>query len=133
MDESSIAGPLMWPADEPWPVCTAVHPKGRGHLLSDVHLRRRITHATRGRDCTAEELLLRRGLTSRLHVPDLRDADPLPLPAVARLHTRDVPDLVGPDGCDLLQVFWCPFEAHGPTAPSRSPSRGGGPRTPAPY
>ncbi|MEU2494244.1 hypothetical protein [Streptomyces sp. NPDC007883] len=25
-----------------------------------------------------------------------------------------MPDLVGPDGCDLLQVFWCPFEAHGP-------------------
>ncbi|MFF7716764.1 hypothetical protein [Streptomyces sp. NPDC007988] len=38
----------------------------------------------------------------------------MPLLAVAQLHTRDVPDLVGPDGCDLLQVFWCPFEAHGP-------------------
>ncbi|WP_199919174.1 hypothetical protein [Streptomyces sp. NRRL S-1824] len=21
----------------------------------------------------------------------------------------------GPDGCDLLQVLWCPFEAHGPS------------------
>ncbi|WP_202126073.1 hypothetical protein [Actinomadura physcomitrii] len=21
----------------------------------------------------------------------------------------------GPDDCDLLQVFWCPFDAHGPT------------------
>ncbi|MFJ2477856.1 hypothetical protein ACIOWI_33630 [Streptomyces sp. NPDC087659] len=38
----------------------------------------------------------------------------MPLLAVAQFHTRDVPDLVGPDGCDLLQVFWCPFEAHGP-------------------
>lgn len=35
---------------------------------------------------------------------------------LAQLHARDVPDLpAGPDGCDLLQVFWCPFDAHGPT------------------
>ncbi|MGW6556073.1 hypothetical protein [Streptomyces hydrogenans] len=34
---------------------------------------------------------------------------------LAQLYRRDVPDLpVGPDGCDLLQVFWCPFHAHGP-------------------
>ncbi|MGW7437120.1 hypothetical protein [Streptomyces sp. NPDC054849] len=39
-----------------------------------------------------------------------------PLLAVAQLYSRDVPDLpAGPDGCDLLQVFWCPFDAHGPT------------------
>ncbi|MFD0430673.1 hypothetical protein ACFQ60_35145 [Streptomyces zhihengii] len=33
---------------------------------------------------------------------------------MAQLRTRDVPDLAGPGGCDLLQVFWCPFEVHGP-------------------
>ncbi|MGA5195721.1 hypothetical protein [Streptomyces exfoliatus] len=71
-DESSLAGPLWWPADEPWPVCVAVH------------------------------------------APELRDEDPLPLLAVAQLYTRDIPDLVGPEGHDLLQVFWCPFEVHGP-------------------
>ncbi|MET9571178.1 hypothetical protein ACFYNW_04640 [Streptomyces virginiae] len=39
-----------------------------------------------------------------------------PLLAVAQLYTRDVPDLAaGPDGCDLLQVLWCPFDLHGPT------------------
>ncbi|MFJ9767346.1 hypothetical protein ACIRUY_26335 [Streptomyces erythrochromogenes] len=39
-----------------------------------------------------------------------------PLLAVAQLYARDVPDLApGPDGCDLLQVFWCPFDLHGPT------------------
>lgn len=42
--------------------------------------------------------------------------EPLPLLALAQLRTQDVPDLpAGPDGCDLLQVFWCPFDAHGPT------------------
>ncbi|MGW2271167.1 hypothetical protein [Streptomyces yangpuensis] len=39
-----------------------------------------------------------------------------PLLAVAQLYARDVPDLAaGPDGCDLLQVLWCPFDLHGPT------------------
>ncbi|WP_030765142.1 hypothetical protein [Streptomyces sp. NRRL F-2664] len=39
-----------------------------------------------------------------------------PLLAVAQLHTRDIPDLAaGPDGCDLLQLLWCPFDLHGPT------------------
>lgn len=35
---------------------------------------------------------------------------------LAQLYRRDVPDLpAGPDDCDLLQVFWCPFNAHGPS------------------
>lgn len=72
--ESSVAGPFLWPADEPWPLCEAVHEKGRG----------------------------------------VRDDEPIPLLAAAQLFTRDVPDLTGPEGCDLLQVFWCPFEVHGP-------------------
>ncbi|MFF0449630.1 hypothetical protein ACFYT4_24995 [Streptomyces sp. NPDC004609] len=44
------------------------------------------------------------------------DTDPIPMFAVAQLYRRDVPDLPGgPDGRDLLQVFWCPFDLHGPT------------------
>ncbi|MFF8909564.1 hypothetical protein [Streptomyces olivaceoviridis] len=35
---------------------------------------------------------------------------------LAQLSRRDVPDLpAGPDDCDLLQVSWCPFSAHGPS------------------
>ncbi|MDV5143629.1 hypothetical protein R1T08_04845 [Streptomyces sp. SBC-4] len=113
-EESSVAGPLLWPADEPWPVCTAVHPKGTGHLLSDVRARRRIQDEARGRDFTDEERRLLDAMTSGTHVPDLRDEDPLPMLAVAQLYARDVPDLAGPEGHDLLQVFWCPFEVHGP-------------------
>ncbi|MEV4937764.1 hypothetical protein [Streptomyces zaomyceticus] len=113
-EESSVAGPLLWPADEPWPVCTAVHPKGTGHALSDVRLRRRIQDEARGRDFTVEEQRLLDGMTRGNHAPELRDDAPLPMLAVAQLHTRDVPDLVGPEGHDLLQVFWCPFEVHGP-------------------
>jgi len=32
-----------------------------------------------------------------------------PLP-VAQVYTHDVPDLPTPDGADLLQVLWCPFD-----------------------
>jgi hypothetical protein len=32
---------------------------------------------------------------------------------VAQLYARDVPGLVLPGDSDLLQVFWCPFNAHG--------------------
>ncbi|MFG2751129.1 hypothetical protein [Streptomyces xanthophaeus] len=75
--DSHVGGPLLWPADEPWPVCEGPH----------------------GPDPDA---------------PALRP--PLPLLAVAQLYAGDVPDLpAGPPGHDLLQVFWCPFDAHGPT------------------
>ncbi|URM91152.1 hypothetical protein LUW75_15505 [Streptomyces sp. MRC013] len=111
---SSVGGPLLWPADEPWPTCTRVHPRGTGHLLSDVRLRRRVEDGARGRDHTEEERRLLDAMASGVHLPGLPDDEPLPLLAVAQLHTRDVPDLVGPDGADLLQVLWCPFEAHGP-------------------
>ncbi|MFC9187744.1 hypothetical protein [Streptomyces cyaneofuscatus] len=112
--ESSVAGPLLWPADEPWPECTAVHPKGTGRLLSDVRARRRIQEDARGRDFTEDELRLLDGMTAARHFPDLRDDAALPMLAVAQLSARDIPDLVGPEDYDLLQVFWCPFEAHGP-------------------
>ncbi|MGW0753595.1 hypothetical protein [Streptomyces sp. NPDC002587] len=66
--DSHVGGPLLWPADEPWPACDEQH-EHSGPLL-----------------------------------------------AVAQLYSGDVPDLpAGPDGCDLLQVFWCPFDRHGPT------------------
>lgn len=118
VDDSSVAGPLLWPADEPWPVCTAVHRKGSGHRLSDVRLRRRLLDEAWHRDpesgpSDAERTVLD-ALQPGRHAPHIADTDPIPLLAVAQLFTRDVPDLVGPDDCDLLQVLWCPFEVHGP-------------------
>ncbi|MBT2440358.1 hypothetical protein J7E93_09600 [Streptomyces sp. ISL-36] len=113
-EESSVAGPFLWPADEPWPMCTAVHPKGTGHLLSDVRLERRILAEGRGREFSEEERRILDGIRPGLHAPELRDEDPIPMLAVAQLYARDIPDLVGPPGYDLLQVFWCPFEVHGP-------------------
>ncbi|MCX5402285.1 hypothetical protein [Streptomyces sp. NBC_00102] len=112
--ESSVAGPLLWPADEPWPVCTAGHPKGTGHLLADVRLRRRIEEDASGRELSEDERRLLDGMAVGNHFPELRDDAPLPMLAVAQLLAADVPDLDGQEGHDLLQVFWCPFEVHGP-------------------
>ncbi|MFD3532771.1 hypothetical protein [Streptomyces sp. NPDC058664] len=114
--DSSVAGPMLWPADEPWPMCTAVHPRETGHLLADVRLARRIHAASEGRKKTEEEIALLGTLRDGPHDLGIDDADPIPMSAVAQLWARDIPDLTGPDGYDLLQVFWCPFEAHGPDA-----------------
>ncbi|MFD5871979.1 hypothetical protein [Streptomyces sp. NPDC060322] len=94
-------------------MCTAVHPKGTGHLLSDVRQLRRIQENAREREYTDEERRLIDGMTEGNHAPELQDDAPLPMLAVAQLYARDIPDLVGPEDHDLLQVFWCPFEVHG--------------------
>ncbi|UQA92764.1 hypothetical protein [Streptomyces halobius] len=118
LHESSVAGPFLWPADEPWPMCQAVHEKGRGHRLAHVRLRRRILDDAWRRDPqrgpSDEEREILAGLQPGLHAPDLRDTDPIPMLAAAQLYSRDIPDLTGPEGYDLLQILWCPFEVHGP-------------------
>jgi hypothetical protein len=58
-DESSVGGPVLWPAGEPWPTCAE--------------------HAG-------------------------------PVVPVVQLYARDVPGLPRPEGTDLLQVLWCPFD-----------------------
>ncbi|MEU6389097.1 hypothetical protein [Streptomyces sp. NPDC046939] len=114
-----MGGPLWWPADESWPVCTSVHRKHSGYRLTDLRAGRRLLDAARRRDPEhgpndAERETLRR-LERRVRaVPGIVDDDPVPLLA-AQLFARDIPDLpAGPGGADLLQVLWCPFEAHGP-------------------
>ncbi len=69
--DSSVGGPLLWPADEPWPYCH-----------TDDH-----------------------------HVALEPDFDgPIAMVPVAQLYVRDVPGLHPPEGADVLQVLWCPFE-----------------------
>ncbi|MET8753866.1 hypothetical protein ABZW32_27760 [Streptomyces sp. NPDC004667] len=116
--DSSVGGPMLWPADEPWPVCTAKHKRSRGRRPEDVHRERQVLDAAWERDPvhgpTDEERALLEELRRRHRVPEAGDTDPLPMIGVAQLYRRDLPDLpAGPDGCDLLQVFWCPFDAHG--------------------
>ncbi|WP_027941929.1 hypothetical protein [Amycolatopsis taiwanensis] len=70
--DSSVGGPLLWPADEPWPVCAEEH----------------------------------FDLDGRQH-----DAV-VPVVPIAQVYQRDAPSMSFPQGHDLLQVLWCPFE-HG--------------------
>jgi hypothetical protein len=102
-------------------VCTVPHKRRFGDRLSDVRLRRRILAEAWSRTPepgqrngpTDEEFEILRSLKRGRHAPWLADTDPIPLMPVAQLHTRDVPGLSLPGDSDLLQVFWCPFNAHG--------------------
>ncbi|MER6239989.1 hypothetical protein ABT185_28680 [Streptomyces clavifer] len=116
---SSVGGPMLWPADEPWPVCTDPHPHGRGRRPADIHRERQLLAAAWARDPgsgpTDEERRLLEELRRRHRAAgEGGESDPLPMIGLAQLYRQDVPDLLaGPEECDLLQVFWCPFDAHG--------------------
>ncbi|GAA1656741.1 hypothetical protein [Actinoplanes couchii] len=74
----------------------------------EIHAAAAIRRRAGGEYLTDEE---RAGLEAAA-VVDLDDLieDPIPLIPVAQLYRRDVPDFVGPDGTDLLQVLWCPVD-----------------------
>ncbi|MEV7184160.1 hypothetical protein [Kitasatospora sp. NPDC093102] len=116
---SSVGGPLLWPSDEPWPVCTDPHPHARGQRPADIHRSREVLADAWNREQdpgpTDGERQLLDELRRRHRVEGASADDPLPLIGLAQFYRRDIPDLpAGPDDCDLLQVFWCPFDAHGP-------------------
>ncbi|POG44400.1 hypothetical protein BV881_26740 [Streptomyces sp. ZL-24] len=123
--DSSVGGPLLWPADEPWPVCTEPHSHGRGSHTrglrpADIHQRRQILASAWAREPnpgpTDEERRLLEQLGREHRLDAAAESGPLPLIGLAQPYRRDIPDLpAGPGDCDLLQVFWCPFDAHGPT------------------
>ncbi|MFF5495155.1 hypothetical protein [Streptomyces aquilus] len=111
--DSSVGGPLLWPADEPWPTCTQEHRRDKGRRIEDIREERRIHAAAHDRALTDAERDRLTALRRRHKIPDIGDTHPVPLLALAQLYTRDVPNLPAPPGRDLLQVLWCPFEAHG--------------------
>ncbi|MFF9280022.1 hypothetical protein [Streptomyces griseosporeus] len=115
--DSSVGGPMLWPADEPWPVCTIPHKRGSGFRYADVLREREILERAWRRDPrrgpNAEEGEELSRFKRGRHAPHLADTDPIPMLAVAQLYRRDVPGLPDTGEGDLLQVFWCPFERHG--------------------
>ncbi|MFG2331223.1 hypothetical protein ACGFMM_16540 [Streptomyces sp. NPDC048604] len=121
--DSSVGGPLLWPADEAWPVCEQHGPGTRGiapererryrRVLREVYERPRMPDG--GLAYTDEEQAEFDALSAEpWHRPDRHEGGPLPLLALAQFSTRDVPDLgpFAPPGADLLQVLWCPFYDH---------------------
>ncbi|MFF4542786.1 hypothetical protein [Streptomyces sp. NPDC001435] len=114
---SSIGGPFLWPADEPWPTCREAHPRDTGRRIEDIHEERRVLDEAWRRSPetgpTEQELERLRELRREHHVAAFQETSPVPLVPLAQLRVQDVPDLVVPEGHDLLQVLWCPFSAHG--------------------
>ncbi|MEU6087392.1 hypothetical protein ABZ865_11390 [Streptomyces sp. NPDC047085] len=113
--DSSVGGPLLWPADEPWPTCSEhAGPWHRGVAPDDVHVGRRVLREAWARPraegadlLTAQErALVDRGRESRRIDQD----GPVPLVPVAQIRAADVPTLPRPAGIDLLQVLWCAFD-----------------------
>ncbi|MGW5330621.1 hypothetical protein [Streptomyces sp. NPDC004014] len=113
--DSSVGGPLLWPASEPWPYCDEPHDSRATpvvHFPDDVRLLRqdRAAAAERRRldpeapQWTPEE----RATWERLSDRPWFDG-PIPLLPVAQLYARDIPFPRPPDA-DLLQVLWCPFD-----------------------
>ncbi|MEV5972256.1 hypothetical protein [Streptomyces sp. NPDC051921] len=115
--DSSVGGPLLWPAEEPWPEYTpAYRPCGPLTTLADIRTERRVlTHAWARPRAPRENLLTEQEqqVINRIntgHAPESMPEGPLPLIPVAQFYARDVPGLPFPDGTDLLQVLWAPSE-----------------------
>ncbi|PPS70841.1 hypothetical protein [Streptomyces sp. MH60] len=117
--DSSVGGPLLWPADEPWPYCAGPHEWDQVNDPSsprDVREQRRIQTAAvnrsrgnpRGVEYTPEE----KAVLARIHAGHPWPEGPIAMVPVAQLYRRDIPALARPGGsdADLLQVLWCPFD-----------------------
>ncbi|MEV6055733.1 hypothetical protein [Streptomyces sp. NPDC052107] len=113
--DSSVGGPLLWPAGEPWPTCPEhAGPWQHGVVPEDVHVARRVLHEAwarpraEGADLLSEEehALVDRGTKGSRIALD----GPVPLVPVAQIRAADVPSLPRPDGTDVLQVLWCAFD-----------------------
>ena len=109
---------MLWPAGETWPTCSdgAHHYVFRLRTPATVRRSREIYAAAQARaDLTGNRYALTD--EERAELPDFDFSEPrsvlnqpIPMLPVAQLYRRDVPDFVGPDGADLLQVLWCPLD-----------------------
>lgn len=125
--DSSIGGPLLWPADEPWPTCSLAQQVERGEDIDpdlDVLLREAGSMRTRRGRLGPTQLAVYadprlKGRTVRRRGDDVAQtvwyepephSEPNPMVPIAQLHAADVPTVTFPEGKDLLQVLWCPVD-----------------------
>ena len=122
VSDSSVGGPLLWPANEPWPMCTQDRIRYWGHAaaLDDIRLLRATLATAWSRpqlpgvnQLTAQE----QAIVRRVRAGHPWSAGPNALLPVAQLYLRDIPGLRAPRGADLLQVLWCPI-AHSDSLPA---------------
>ncbi|BCL77610.1 hypothetical protein ccbrp13_00750 [Ktedonobacteria bacterium brp13] len=109
--KSKVGGTFLWPANEPWPMCSVGHAQTEPRRKQDAELLRGEAGAwgpvnERNREWYVNGFLSRE--------PDPRPAGQ-PHGAyvgVIQLRAADVPELGFPEGCDLFQLLWCPRD-HG--------------------
>ncbi|MCO6009269.1 hypothetical protein NE236_30290 [Actinoallomurus purpureus] len=128
--DSSIGGPLLWPADEPWPVCRAPHLMEVREKLSDEEREtwqridsdmeeRHRRNPGRGYEVTAEEARIQHQIMAGASMLDKitwercrwvgdTSGPGVPMVPVVQLYSRNVPGEHWPAGMDVLQVLWCP-------------------------
>ncbi|MFD9535090.1 hypothetical protein [Streptomyces sp. NPDC060010] len=120
--DSSVGGPLLWPAGESWPHCEDTHlhvDTGFRESPTEVRLRRILSSRwspdgpapalTPEEEALKERYAVR--LAERLEAgPPVPAECPVPMLPVAQLYLRDVPLLRPPGQADLLQILWCPYE-----------------------
>ncbi|WP_158708115.1 hypothetical protein [Streptomyces sp. NRRL F-2890] len=88
------------------PLSTLADIRARRDLLTDAWARPR---GPRENLLTEQEQEIIDRITAG-HPPELMPEGPLPLIPVAQLYARDVPALSFPEGTDLLQILWAPFD-----------------------
>jgi hypothetical protein len=100
--DSSVGGPLLWPASEPWPHCGGPHALdglNPAKSLADVRLERRIRAAAHDRSLTPQE----RKTLDRIH--------PLPGPEPCTIAPEQVTEYPAPleldDGLREQVEMWC--------------------------
>ncbi|HEU5375660.1 MAG TPA: hypothetical protein VFV38_09495 [Ktedonobacteraceae bacterium] len=95
--ESKVSGTFLWPANEPWPMCSVGHAQTEPRRKQDAALLSKEAEVW--------------GPWNEQHV------NSFPMPAgqphgayvgVIQLRAADVPELGFPEGCDLFQLLWCP-------------------------
>lgn len=121
INESSVGGPLLWPADEPWPMCTLEHDDDSDEPLDYVLALRGLLPEDNEPDTAELSMFELRLKYSSDNYPDFDPDAPQPLIPVAQLYYRDVPGLPWPERYDLLQILWCPHD-HLDTEPPYNPA-----------
>ncbi|MGW4651371.1 hypothetical protein [Kitasatospora sp. NPDC004289] len=120
-EESSVGGPLLWPAAEPWPHCGGthlVHDVLPATSPEDVRLQRAIQAAVANRPPDERGYTPRESAAmTRISAGHPGPEGPVAMLAVAQLYLRDIAVLRPPGDANLLQVLWCPFDHPGQNMP----------------
>lgn len=92
--DSSVGGPMLWSADEPWPVCAIPHKRSSGFRYTEVMRKREILEQARRRDArsgpTAGEIEIIDGFKRGRHAPHLADTRHNLHVRLLRRHSEDI-------------------------------------------